>query len=146
MSIISENLKSMFENLENYVSSKTVVGEPTQIGDVVIIPLVDVSFGMVSGMSNSSDEKKGKDGGGGGVGAKISPTAMLVIMNGTVQLVNVKSQDSFNKVLDMVPGVLSKLSQVLGKKEAEVEEMDIDDLLNYGSASKDDASADRATS
>ena len=37
---------SMMKGMEGFLSSKTVVGEPTQIGDTTIIPLVDVTFGV----------------------------------------------------------------------------------------------------
>lgn len=32
--------------MENFVSTKTVVGEAIHIGDTIILPLVDVSFGV----------------------------------------------------------------------------------------------------
>jgi len=108
---LSNNLEALFGKMEDFVSTKTVVGEPVNIGGVIIVPLVDVSFGMAAGASAGvEDEKKKKDSSAGGLGAKITPSAVLVIMNETVQLVNVKNQDSVNKLIDMVPGVLSKLN------------------------------------
>lgn len=111
MSNVNENLKALFSKMEEFVSTKTVVGEAVHIGDVILVPLVDVTFGMGTGLSGTvADEKKqDKSAGGGAVGAKMSPSAMIVIMDGTVQLINVKSQDSVNKLVDMVPGILSKL-------------------------------------
>ena len=45
-----ENLKdtmgSLFDGMEGFLTSKTVVGEPIYIKDTIILPLVDVSFGM----------------------------------------------------------------------------------------------------
>jgi len=103
----------LFSKMEDFVSTKTVVGEAVHIGDVILVPLVDVTFGMGTGLSESSMDAPGKDDdrnrGGGGVGAKMSPSAVVVIVDGTVQLVNVKSQESVNKLIDMVPGILSKL-------------------------------------
>ena len=106
------SLKTLFEKMENFVSTKTVVGEPSQVGDVIIVPLVDVSFGVAAGVSEGekNENKDKKDITGGGLGAKITPSAVLVITNGNVQLVNVKNQDSLNKLIDMVPGVLSKIN------------------------------------
>lgn len=112
MNSASESLKMLFTKMDDYVSTKTVVGEPVTMGDVTIVPLVDVSFGMATGVTASTEEetKKGKDGGAGGMGAKITPAAVLVIHNGTVQLVNVKNQESTNKLIDMIPGILEKFS------------------------------------
>lgn len=58
---------------------------------------------------------------GGGLGAKITPSAVLVIQGGSVQLVDVKSKDSINKLIDMVPGIISKLniSSFFKKDDAE---------------------------
>jgi uncharacterized spore protein YtfJ len=113
---VNENMKMLFSKMEDFVSTKTVVGEPTSFGDVIIVPLMDVTFGMGTGVGGGS-EKGG--GGGGGVGAKMTPSAVIVIVNGTVQLVNVKSQDSVNKLVDMVPGILSKLNlgSIFGNKD-----------------------------
>lgn len=42
------------------------------------------------------------------MGGKISPSAVLVISNGTTKLVNVKNQDGVTKVLDMVPDLINR--------------------------------------
>ena len=107
MSGVNDNLKMLFEKMEDFVSTKTVVGEPAHFGDITIVPLIDVTFGMGTGMGG---EKEKGSGGAGGVGAKMTPSAVIVITNGTVQLVNVKNQDSVNKLVDMVPGILAKLN------------------------------------
>jgi len=127
MSNANENLKMLFSKVEDFVSTKTVVGAPVVLGDVTIIPLVDVSMGMITGVSDAKDEKNGKDAGAGGMSAKMTPTAMLVINKGAVQLINVKNQDGLSgKIMDMIPGILSKVTSMLGGKEEEVEVTDID--------------------
>jgi uncharacterized spore protein YtfJ len=119
-STVTDNLQNLMGKVEEFITTKTVVGETMQIGDVIIVPLIDVAFGMGTGLNSAGD--KNTDTGGGAVGAKLTPSAVVVIMNGTVQLVNVKNTDSANKLIDMVPGILSKLN-IFGKKdEAESEE------------------------
>jgi len=127
-STANENLQLLFSKMEDFVSTKTVVGEPVVMGDVTLIPLVDVSFGMATGVTASKekdDEPKGKakDGGAGGMGAKMTPSAVIVINKGSVQLVNVKNQESVNKVIDMIPGILEKLNlgSLFKKKDKEEE-------------------------
>jgi uncharacterized spore protein YtfJ len=109
---INEKLKTMFSKMEDFVSTKTVIGDPYYLGkegEVIIVPLVDVAFGMGTGLANKSDSGA-SEAGGGAMGAKLTPAAVVVIVNGTVQLVNVKNQDSVGKLIDMIPGVLSKLN------------------------------------
>ncbi len=50
------------------------------------------------------------------MGAKISPSAILVISGGVTKLVNVKNQDTVTKILDMVPDFVNKFTG--GKKES----------------------------
>lgn len=117
----------MFDQLDGFISTKTVVGEPMTIDNVIIIPLVDVSFGLGGGSmgGESAEPKKQDEKSMGGMGAKISPSAMLVIIDGAVQLVNLKNQDSVNKLIDLIPGIATKFDSILErftkKKEDEAE-------------------------
>ena len=109
----SSNIANMFEQLDGFVSTKTVVGEPITAGNVTLIPLVDVNFGMAGGSTGTEDgEDKAKKGikSAGGMGANIKPSAVLVITDGNVQLVNIKHQDSVNKLIDLIPSITSKLN------------------------------------
>ena len=42
-------LESLFRGMDGVVSSKTVVGDAIHIGGTIILPLVDVSFGIGAG-------------------------------------------------------------------------------------------------
>lgn len=97
---------SLLRGMNTVLSTKTVVGEATKIGDTIILPLVDVSFGVGAGAGNNT--QKGSATGAGGLGGKMTPSAVLVIQNGSVKLVNVKNQDTVTKVLDMVPDMVDK--------------------------------------
>ena len=103
-----ENLKdtmgSLFDGMEGFLTSKTVVGEPIYIKDTIILPLVDVSR---MGAGAFSGDKKDKS--GGGIGGKMTPSAVLVIKDGQTKLVNIKNQETIVKLLDMVPDVIDKL-------------------------------------
>ena len=109
---VNSTVGALLKGMDNFITTKTVVGEPTQIGDTIILPLVDASFGVGAGAF--CDDKKNN--GGGGMSGKITPSAVLVIQNGETKLVNVKNQDSITKILDMVPGFVDKFSSKLGAK------------------------------
>ena len=87
-------VESLFKGMDSFISTKTVVGDAVTIGDTIILPLVDVSFGVGAGAF--SGEKK--QNAGGGMGAKITPSAILVISGGVTKLVNVKNQDTVTKI------------------------------------------------
>ena len=47
----SEVVSSLLSGVDNFLSTKTVVGQATQIGDTIILPLVDVTFGVGTGIA-----------------------------------------------------------------------------------------------
>ncbi len=99
-------IESLMKGMNTVLSTKTVVGEATQIGDTIILPLVDVTFGVGAGAS-AADKKTG---GAGGFTGKLTPSAVLVIKNGSTKLVNIKNQDTVTKVLDMIPDLVDKFT------------------------------------
>lgn len=104
---------ALVKGMDGFVSTKTVVGEPLTIGETIIVPLVDVSFGMGAGAFIGEKKKNS----GGGVGGKISPSAVLVIQNGSTRLVSVKNQDGISKVIDMVPDFVDKFMTKMEEKK-----------------------------
>ncbi len=42
-------VESLFKGMDSFITTKTVVGEAIHIGDTIILPLVDVSFGVAAG-------------------------------------------------------------------------------------------------
>lgn len=99
--------QSLMKGMDTFLSTKTVIGEPTKVGDLTIIPLMDVSFGIGAGASS----KDKKNGGGGGIGGKMSPSGVLIIRpDGTTKMVNVKSGDTLSKILDFIPEVVDKIT------------------------------------
>ena len=106
MDKLNTTVDSLFKGMESFVSTKTVVGEPTKIGDTIIVPLAEVSFGVAAGAVVENN----KNNGAGGMGGKIIPSAVLIISNGSTRLVNVKNQDAITKVLDMVPDLLDRFA------------------------------------
>ena len=115
-------MESLFKGMDSFITAKTVVGDAVNINDTIILPLVDVSFGVAAG-ANQNDKKNGA---AGGMGGKISPSAVSVIQNGQTKLVNVKNQDTVTKVLDMVPDIFDKLT---GKTKPVVTDEAIDSAI-----------------
>ena len=119
---LNDVMQSLFKGMDTVLSTKTVIGEATQIGDVIILPLVDVSFGVGAGAS--AGEKK--NGGGGGLGGKMTPSAVLVIRDGHTKLVNIKNQDAMTKILDMIPDLVDRFKP--SKKDDELNDETVVDI------------------
>ena len=116
----NNTVESLFKGMDSFITTKTVVGDAIHIGDTIILPLVDVSFGVAAGAF--SQEKKNN--GAGGMGGKINPSAVLVNQNGVAKLVNIKNQDGMTKILDMVPDFINKFTS--GKDTDDI----IDDVVS----------------
>ena len=99
-------VESLFKGMDNFVTTKTCVGEPIYVGDTIILPLLDVSFGMMA--STKNEERRSN--GGGGMGGKMTPTALLVIKDGATRLVNIRNQDSLSKLIDLAPELINRFT------------------------------------
>ncbi len=120
-----ESVETIFDKLENFLKTKTVVGDPLKIGETTIVPFINLSFGLGTGGGNGTDERgNGGIGGGGGTGARISPTAVLVIQGERVELLPIRKSGGLDKLVDMVPGIIEKIQE---KKEEKVVEEKLED-------------------
>lgn len=111
-------VNSLLEGMEGFLSSKTVVGEPVVVKDTIIIPFVDVSFGVGAGTFRGDK----KDNGAGGLTGKMTPTAVLVVQNNSTRVVSIKNQDSITKIIDMVPEIMNKITS---RKESELTDEEV---------------------
>ena len=111
-------VNSLLEGMEGFLSSKTVVGEPVVVCDTIIIPFVDVSFGVGAGTFRGDK----KDNGAGGLTGKMTPTAVLVVQNNSTRVVSIKNQDTVTKIIDLVPEIMNKIT---AKKETTVSDDEV---------------------
>lgn len=118
----NENVQVLFQKLEEFFTSKTVVGEAIKVGDTTLIPIVNISFGLGVGGGDGTDPKGSKgEGGGGGVGAKATVSAIVVIKGEKVELIPIKSHSGLEKLLEMVPDIVSKVKPQKEEKCCEKE-------------------------
>jgi len=119
---VNESISNIFERLEEFIKTKTVVGEPMEIGGVTIVPFVDISFALGTG-GGSGTEDKGSQGTGGGAGSggKVSPTAVLVIKGDKVELLPINKAANLERIVQLVPDIIEKINKGSTiKKEDEV--------------------------
>ena len=126
-------VEALFQGMDAVISSRTVVGDAIHINDTIILPLVDVSFAVGAGAFNGDKSGEKKEKGAGGLGGKMTPSAVPVIQNGTTRLVNIKNQDTITKILDMVPDVLDRFTS---KGNGKMSEEDLNDILDEAEEEK----------
>ena len=117
---VQSTVESLFKGMDSFITTKSVVGDAITVGDTIILPLVDVSFAVGAGAFSEN----GKNNGGGGMGGKITPSAVLVINKSGTKLVNVRNQDAITKILDMIPDLAEKFTGKGKEDECSSEELE----------------------
>lgn len=124
---IGNLLDTTMDKLRTVVDSDTIIGNQISVGDITIIPVSKVSFGMASGGSDfPAKSVNGKMfGGGGGAGATVSPVCFLVIKGNEVRVLNANAvPSSVEKAVSAVPEIIDKVTDLFKKdkdKTAETE-------------------------
>ena len=124
-------VNSLLKGMDGFLDTKSVVGEPTQIGDTIIVPFVDVSFGIGAGTFRGDK----KDNGAGGLSGHMTPSAVLVIQKNSTRLVNIKDQDTVTRILDLVPEVMNRIT---AKKETEVSDDKVKETVESSQADEEE--------
>lgn len=110
------------DKLKEMVDVNTIVGEPIKVDEkTTIIPISKVSFGFASGGSDlPSKNPKDLFGGGSGAGVSIQPIAFMVVTDGDAKLLQLSINASApNAIINMIPDVVDKVSDFVGKKKKE---------------------------
>ena len=104
------------QNLKSMVDSNTVVGEPIITPDgITLVPVSRVSLGFGGGGAEFAQNKG--YGGGTGCGVKVEPIGFLIVKDGSVRIMNVvpPADNTFDRIIDMVPGVVDRVDQMIDK-------------------------------
>lgn len=120
-------LESTIQKIREMVDVNSVIGEPIQTPDgTTIIPVSKVSVGFGGGGSDFANNGKGTDmpfGGGAGGGVKVTPICFLVVKDGNVRMlpVPVPANTTADRLVEMVPDTLDKISAFIDSKTAKAE-------------------------
>ena len=107
------------EKLRTMVDADVITGTPVDVGDITLIPVSKVAFGLATGGSDFPS-KSGNQlfGGGGGAGVTVSPIAFIVISNGNVKMLPVYNElSTVEKAINMAPEIIDKAKELFPKKE-----------------------------
>lgn len=118
------NIETMIQKVTDTLTTKTVIGDPIEIGEVVLIPIMNATFGFGAG---SGDGKSGGNdqgsGAGGGGGARLNVAGMMVVKGEDVSFIptgkSVSKGGSLEKILDSLPEILETLKGKSSKDKGE---------------------------
>ena len=125
---LNEVLQESMAKVREMVDTNTIVGQPIQTPDgVTLIPISRVSFGFGGGGTAFGNKKEPAAdpnlGTSMGAGAKVEPVSFLIIKDGTVRVlpVAVPAVTTMDRIVEMVPDVVDKVSGFIKKKTEEPE-------------------------
>ena len=125
---LNELLQDSMAKVREMVDTNTIVGQPIQTPDgVTLIPISRVSFGFGGGGAAFGNKKEPAAdpnlGSAMGAGVKVEPVAFLIVKEGTVRVmpVAVPAVTTVDRIVEMVPDVVDKVSGFIKKKTEEPE-------------------------
>lgn len=103
------NFDDLITSLEESLKTEIIAGKPIVIGEVILVPISKVILGC--GMPNRGSRiiHNNKGNCEFGVGARISPNAIVVIRNEEVRTIPINDKINLGKILKMVPKIVSKV-------------------------------------
>ena len=116
-------METTMQKIREMVDVNTIVGKPIETADgITLIPVSKVSFGFAGGGSDfqtKHHEPGSRDpfGGGSGAGVSLTPVAFLVIRDGNVRVLNIAPpvSNTVDRIIDMTPDVIDKVSAMIDK-------------------------------
>lgn len=109
---INDLLEISLSSLQKMVEANTIIGNPLEYNNCIILPISSLKMGFVSGGSDIKDTTN-KDnplfGGGTGGGVSINPVGFLVINNNDVSLLSIDNDKN------IIGNVLNTLDEALLK-------------------------------
>ncbi|OWT32388.1 hypothetical protein BGI41_07925 [Methanobrevibacter sp. 87.7] len=101
-----DSFKTTIEELNKILKTNSVIGEPIETEDKILIPVVKMGFGFGGGNNNTA--------GGAGAGAGIEPVSMVVVSknsNGpdSVRVIDISKGNNTNKALNDLGLIITDL-------------------------------------
>jgi len=113
-------MDTTMDKLRAMVDADVITGSPIVVGEVTLIPVSRVSFGLATGGSDFPTKHSDKQlfGGGGGAGVTVVPIAFIAVSDGNVKMLPVYNDlTSVEKAITMAPELIEKVKELFPKKE-----------------------------
>ena len=111
-------MDTTLEKLKGMVNADVITGTPITVGNITLIPVSRVAYGMATGGSDFSSKSSNElFGGGGGAGVTISPIAFIAVNGESVKMMPVYNElTSLEKAVSMAPEIIEKAKELFTKE------------------------------
>ena len=123
---LNEFMSGILDRLRGMADADVVIGKAITTPDgTTVLPVSKITIGVASGgtdfVGKHNKDSQFQFGGGGGAGMSVEPVAFLIVSPNGVRLLPMAAPGggAADRLIDMVPGVLSKLGlgSLFGKKK-----------------------------
>lgn len=107
------------DRLRAMVDADTIIGTPITVGEITLVPVSKVAFGMATGGSDfPSKNQSNLFGGGGGAGVSITPISFIAINGNDIKMLPISNEiTNIEKAITMAPELIQKVKQLFKKEE-----------------------------
>lgn len=114
---IKNIMDTTLEKLKGMVNADVITGTPMEVGNITLIPVSKVAYGLATGGSDfASKNDSALFGGGGGAGVTISPIAFIAINGDSVKMLPVYNElTTVEKAISMAPEIIDKAKELFAK-------------------------------
>lgn len=114
---IKNILDTTLEKLKGMVNADVITGKPLEVGNITLIPVSKVAYGLATGGSDfATKNDSALFGGGGGAGVTISPIAFIAINGDSVKMLPVYNElTTVEKAISMAPEIIDKAKELFAK-------------------------------
>ena len=102
-------VNTTIEELQRVLLAKSLVGDPIEVEDKIVLPISKVGLGLGSGSKKGSENKKAGNSVGAGGGIGIVPVALVIVFKG------VEGPQGIKVVPLAIPGAPSTLLESMGE-------------------------------
>lgn len=115
---IKNLMDTTMEKLKGMVNADVITGTPVVVGNITLIPVSKVAYGLATGGSDFPSKSQNElFGGGGGAGVTISPIAFIAINGDSVKMLPVTNElTNLDRALAMAPELIDKAKEFFSKE------------------------------
>ena len=114
---LEDMLNKVLEHLDSVAKTRTVIGEPFELGEFTCVPVIKVGMGFGSGAGGGQQDAKGSKGGGAGAGIGLDPIGFLVTKGDEISMISVSRSKGLDSIFEKVPDLMEKFIQMKRDKE-----------------------------
>lgn len=107
------------DKLRTLIDADTVIGTPIQVGEITLIPVSRISYGLATGGSDfPSKNQSNLFGGGGGAGASIIPISFIAVNGTDVKMLPISNEiTNIEKAITLAPEFIQKIKDMFTKEK-----------------------------